>query len=249
MTGRMRMLTCRHRLLPDEESFCWLETAAWVDGTLALVFNDGHGRPLKCTGPMVSVCPFRERPAPKAKVEMVPCPHCRGRHRNGSNSQQLCEAWGGVKEALARLRRELPEGHRFYEEGTTAPPYDEGTTMMIRRLVWQKLQPLVLRRDRYRCQDCGVSFGARRRKVYDPSLRRGKGGYRWESLEVHHIIARSLGGSDHPGNLKTLCPPCHASYTREQTAARTVDRRKREAMLRALDMSGHEGEGIDDLFD
>ncbi len=226
-----------------------METAAVVEGAPSLAFNDGYGRPLKCTGRIASACPFRERPAPKAKAHMVPCPHCRGRHRNGSNSQQLCEAWSDVKAVLARLRRELPEGRRYYGEGTSMPPYDEGTAPLIQRLVWQRLQPLVLRRDRYRCQDCGVCFGARRRKVYDPSLRRGKGGYRWESLEVHHIIARSLGGSDHPGNLKTLCPSCHALYTQEQAAARAADRRRRESMLQALDKLDNEDDGFNEIYD
>ena len=30
-----------------------------------------------------------------------------------------------------------------------------------------------------------------------------------DELEVHHIILRSEGGSDHPLNLMTLCKRCH----------------------------------------
>ena len=235
----MRTLPCRHRLLPEEESFCWLRTSASSEECPSLVFLGDGGRPVRCTAALSKVCPFREAGEERSKGEIVPCPYCRRRHRNGSNSQQLCEAWSSTKAALALLRKERPEGHRYYERGTTAPPYDEGTTSLIRRLVWQRLQPAVLRRDKYQCQDCGTSFGARRRKVYDPKLKRGKGGYRWESLEVHHIIARSAGGSDHPGNLKTLCPACHASYTHEQTVSRTTERRERAAMLRALEDAGY----------
>lgn len=239
----MKLLPCRHRLLPEEESFCWLETSASRGDLPVLVFRgDEEDRPVRCTAGLATACPFREGTERRGGAEMVPCPYCHGRHRNGSNTQQLCEAWGSTKTALARLRKELPEGHRYYDEGTIEPPYDEGTTPLIRRLVWQRLQPAVLRRDRYRCQDCGADFGARRRKVYDPKLRRGKGGYRWESLEVHHIIARSVGGSDHPGNLKTLCPSCHAAYTQEQTAVRTAERREKAGMLRALEDAGY-GDG------
>jgi 5-methylcytosine-specific restriction protein A len=246
----MRMLPCRHRLLPEEESFCWLETSITLDDEPPLVFRgDGGGLPVRCTKALASVCPFREWIATRKDEALVPCPYCRGRHRNGSNSQQLCEAWGLTKEALARLRRELPEGHRFLDQGTTVPPYDEGTTPLVRRLVWQRLQPAVLRRDRYRCQDCGADFGARRRKVYDPKLRRGRGGYRWESLEVHHIIARSSGGSDHPGNLKTLCPSCHAGYTMEQTVVRAAERRAKAVTLRALEDAGYVDEGMNDPLD
>lgn len=243
------MLPCRHRLLPEEESFCWLESSAASEEVPALVFRSEDGRPIRCTRQLAAACPFRDWTARRERAEMVPCPHCHGRHRNGSNSQQLCEAWSSTKAALALLRKDLPEGHRYYDGGTTTPPYDEGTTPLIRRLVWQRLQPAVLRRDRYRCQDCGTDFGARRRKVYDPKLRRGKGGYRWESLEVHHIAARSAGGSDHPGNLKTLCPACHASYTQEQSAARTVERRERASMLRALEDAGYCDDGMNDPLD
>jgi 5-methylcytosine-specific restriction protein A len=241
------MLPCRHRLLPEEESFCWLESSMGAEDGPALVFRDRDGRPVRCSGSLAAACPFRER-IEREGVSMVPCPHCRGRHRNGSNTQQLCEAWSSAKAALALVRK-LPEGHRYYEQGTTLPPYEEDTAPLIRRLVWQKLQPAVLRRDRYACQDCGTAFGAHRRKVFDPQLRRGRGGYRWESLEVHHIIARSSGGSDHPGNLKTLCPACHAQYTVEQTAARTARRRERTAMLRALEESGYGDDGMNDPWD
>lgn len=245
----MKVLPCRHRLLPQEESFCWLQTSAALEDRPSLVFCGGpDGRPVRCTTAMAAACPFREGAAERKNV-MVPCRYCGGRHRNGSNTQQLCEAWGATKEALATLRKELPEGHRYYDQGTMVPPYDEGTTPLIRRLVWQRLQPAVLRRDRYRCQDCGASFGARRRKVYDPRLRRGRGGYRWESLEVHHIIARSKGGSDHPGNLKILCPSCHAGYTVEQTAARASERRERAATLRALEDAGYGDGGTYDPLD
>jgi 5-methylcytosine-specific restriction protein A len=107
----------------------------------------------------------------------------------------------------------------------------------------------VLRRGGYRCQDCGEEFGKRRRKHFDPTLRRGRGGYRWESLEVHHIIPRGDGGSDHPGNLKTLCPPCHAGYTRKQAVARAAVRRERTATLRALERGLGDEEYIDDPRD
>jgi 5-methylcytosine-specific restriction protein A len=245
----MKVLPCRHRLLPEEESFCWLETSMVSEGSPALVFRGEGGRPARCDAKLSSVCPFRDWVSKSERAEMVPCSYCRRKHRNGSNSQQLCEAWSLTKAALALLRKELPEGHRYYEGGTTTLPYDGGTTPLIRRLVWQRLQPMIVRRDRYRCQDCGVNFGARKRKVYDPTLRRGKGGYRWESLEVHHIIARSAGGSDHPGNLKTLCPSCHAAYTHEQVAVRTAERRERGSMLRALEEAGYGDEGANDPMD
>lgn len=35
---------------------------------------------------------------------------------------------------------------------------------------------------------------------------------RREDADVHHLIPRSLGGSDDPGNLVTLCDGCHAAF-------------------------------------
>ncbi len=52
---------------------------------------------------------------------------------------------------------------------------------------------LVLRRDGFRCRQCGISC-------------------RRLDADVHHLIPRSAGGSDDPGNLVTLCDGCHAAY-------------------------------------
>lgn len=52
---------------------------------------------------------------------------------------------------------------------------------------------IVLSRDGYRCRECGTSC-------------------RREDADVHHLIPRSLGGSDAPSNLVTLCDGCHAAF-------------------------------------
>jgi 5-methylcytosine-specific restriction endonuclease McrA len=203
------------------------------DGFMALVFSSPEGDgPMRCQVEMARACPYREWD-PGPPTTMVSCPCCGRRHRQGSVSQQLCEAWFSAKAELRRMRS-LPEGRRFFPEGTRELPYSEHTTALVRRLAWDRMKAAVLRRDRYRCQDCGTDFDGRRRRVWDSSLHRGRGGHRWESLEVHHIIPRAEGGGDHPGNLKTLCPACHTSYTREHSAARAVYRRERAAALREL---------------
>lgn len=244
------MLPCRHRLLPEKESFCWRETTRTSEERKMLMFRerDGDG-PVRCDPLLAEACPFREWNERPDRPRMVPCPHCHRRHREGSNSQMLCEAWSSTKKELARLRRERPEGHRYYEEGTTELAYDEHTTALVRRLVWQRLQSAVLRRDRYRCQDCGVDFQGRRRKVFDPQMNGGRGGYRWESLEVHHIVARAKGGSDHPGNLKTLCPTCHRAYTKELVTDLVEERRERRTLLAELERQGYGEELVEDPWD
>jgi len=57
----------------------------------------------------------------------------------------------------------------------------------IRRKVWE--------RDRYRCQECGIRVGLGR------GLR----------PHTHHMVPKSLGGSDQERNLITLCQPCHTA--------------------------------------
>jgi len=52
---------------------------------------------------------------------------------------------------------------------------------------WPIVRDAVLNRDAYTCQMCGCK----------------------EQLEVHHIMHRQHGGSDHPYNLITLCTSCH----------------------------------------
>lgn len=127
----------------------------------------------------------------------------------------ICEAWASIKQVLKQMRADFPGMRKYYLIGTKQLPYAADTTDLVRRVLWPRIKSAVLRRDKYICQDCGVNFERGRIKVYDPTLRRGKGGTRYESLEVHHIIPRSRGGSDHPGNLKTLCPACHRRYTNE----------------------------------
>lgn len=65
-------------------------------------------------------------------------------------------------------------------------------------LEWIELRDKILKRDRYRCVNCG----------------RGKG-EKYKSgkeivLHVHHIVPRELGGRDSEENLVTLCDLCHA---------------------------------------
>jgi len=51
---------------------------------------------------------------------------------------------------------------------------------------WPALRRIILDRDLWRCQLCGVSAN-----------------------HVDHIIPRSVGGSDDPENLRALCAHCH----------------------------------------
>jgi 5-methylcytosine-specific restriction endonuclease McrA len=56
---------------------------------------------------------------------------------------------------------------------------------------WRELRDQVLIRDRGACVLCGRL-----------------------ATQVDHVIPREYGGTDHPGNLRSLCEPCHRASHR-----------------------------------
>ncbi|HEX4032849.1 MAG TPA: HNH endonuclease [Solirubrobacteraceae bacterium] len=56
------------------------------------------------------------------------------------------------------------------------------------------------------------------------------------ATEVHHVIQRVDGGTDHDSNLRSLCKPCH----QKQTAAQTRQRAAELKHLRLLTRSQQE---------
>jgi cytochrome c553 len=231
---------CVHRLTGDEVSYCYLRTNRIVDPSYDLHSLVFHGKdecwPIRCDAALASACPYlaEGRKTKEAARPLLPCPACGRRHREGSTEGGLCLSWHEVKGILKRMKRDLPEGNRYFAEGTSQLPYDARTPDLVRYLLWPRIKAAVLRRDRCTCQDCGVAFERARRKAFDGSMRHGKGGWRWEYLEVHHIVPRSRGGSDHPGNLKTLCPSCHRRYTNDLMADLLQEGRHEREVVRAL---------------
>lgn len=191
----MPVLECVHRLAGG---CCFLTSSRRdEDGASVLVFHGvSEFAPIICDASMAVACTFRSG-APQAVLR--PCPHCGGRHRQGSGAEHLCAAWSGYK-ALLKEMRSIDQR----PEGTTLPCYPADAPGWMPRVLWSKVKASILRRDGYTCQDCGAVFRG------GSGIRRKSG-----SLEVHHIIPRSRGGSDHPMNLKTLCPSCHRAYTSE----------------------------------
>ncbi|MFQ6185827.1 RecQ family ATP-dependent DNA helicase [Sinorhizobium meliloti] len=58
---------------------------------------------------------------------------------------------------------------------------------------WEDTRRLVLERDGYRCVSCSTKLSSR-------------------DADVHHLLPRSMGGSDELSNLVTLCDGCHAAH-------------------------------------
>lgn len=86
----------------------------------------------------------------------------------------------------------------------TTPWQHEGTTVMwsdlgeFQALFWGDMRSRILNRDRV-CQyeQCGI--------FHDQPMCK----WHHHTLEVHHIIPRRLGGTDHPANLVSLCHDHH----------------------------------------
>jgi len=58
---------------------------------------------------------------------------------------------------------------------------------------WVNIREAVLRRDNYKCVECGTLCRA-------------------SEADVHHLLPRSAEGTDEPSNLVTLCDGCHAAH-------------------------------------
>jgi ATP-dependent DNA helicase RecQ len=58
---------------------------------------------------------------------------------------------------------------------------------------WVNIREAILRRDNYKCLECGNPCCA-------------------AEADVHHLLPRSAGGTDEPSNLVTLCDGCHAAH-------------------------------------
>ncbi|WP_085033299.1 RecQ family ATP-dependent DNA helicase [Ensifer aridi] len=58
---------------------------------------------------------------------------------------------------------------------------------------WEETRRLVLERDGYQCVSCSTKLSS-------------------SNADVHHLLPRSMGGSDELSNLVTLCDGCHAAH-------------------------------------
>jgi hypothetical protein len=123
------------------------------------------------------------------------------------DGEELREASGNVSE-WARRVRELrdEEGYQILTHRDRADlkpgQYLIETTKRVpafARLVSKEARAYVLERNGYTCQMCGLAAGDP--DPYDPT--------RTVRLTIGHIIDKSKGGSDDPGNLRAVCSTCN----------------------------------------
>ncbi len=122
-------------------------------------------------------------------------------------SRDIQVASGGVVE-WARRVRELrnEEGYQIlsHRDRTDLKPNQylmETITRVpsFKRDISKETRAWVLERNGYTCQMCGAAAG-------DPDP---LGGSRTVRLTMGHILDKSKGGDDSPGNLRTICATCN----------------------------------------
>jgi len=215
------MKLCDHRLVRNRPSSCYLMHLhnGSRDRYLShrALFRDdracGLDLPihLHCDDVMADICPFREW-APKLKCEparnfWIECEGCGRKHRE-EQAHQTCVSWHN----FLRLYRSK-DSRAWRPEGSTEDYLSIGPDselyVKVRNWLWRRVRRYIKRRDGGRCTECGIEVKGRR-----------------VPYEIHHIVPRSRGGTEHPANLRTLCSKCHLRYTKELLEDNTERRRR-----------------------
>ena len=164
------------------------------------------------------------------------CPYCGNRHYGNSEARKYCENWHKAEEIFKEM---FDSNEKWSVRGSREDPFKGKLTPYYQQALWSHIRYAVMERDNWTCQICGISsekvgYAPRHDSfpisysighmvwdsMTDSSLathfelyKKDDYGYRvandYIGLQVHHIIFRENGGSDHPRNLMTLCEYCH----------------------------------------
>lgn len=95
---------------------------------------------------------------------------------------------------------------------------------------WREMRLQVLKRDSYRCVSCSTPVKS-------------------SEADIHHLLPRSMGGTDELSNLVTLCDGCHAAHHPNLAGglARRVIERLAVRLARWLDTNGRVSESVGNL--
>jgi len=166
----------------------------------------------ECTERMAEVCPYQtwSPEPPKPKLTWVQCLHCKGKHHS-EWAINRCKAYECFDKAMR-----VWDAH-----GTKDSPFSQDVlsfkqSKLLLQHLWPGFTGKIIHRDKC-CQDCGAEYSGDTRIEF----------------EVHHIIPRGLGGSDHPANLKLVCKNCHTKYN-EKFNGEIISRKARERKVKQL---------------
>lgn len=190
---------------------------------------------------MADVCPYlvhTPRPKPELKEKPKACSRCGSRHYSPV-AQAFCDA---RDEFDRQMQSWNPEGSK--QSIWANADMDRRYRMMN----WPWVAGEIFERDKWRCQDCGLKTTVRHLKhsngeeylYHETYLRILHGPNRLGNpedetiqFEVHHIIPRGMGGSDHPANLKLVCQNCHKKYN-EKFNSQIISKKAKERKTRKV---------------
>jgi hypothetical protein len=143
------------------------------------------------------------------------------------DSNELREVAGGITEWGRRVRElrteegylilthndrsDLKPGQYLLVDPTPVPAFE--------RAISKEVRAFVLDRNGFTCQMCGAVAGEPH--PYDPTRR--------TRLHIGHIIDKSQGGTDDPGNLRAICSVCN-----EGASNLTLERPSSQKLLAQL---------------
>ncbi len=187
----------------------------------------------QCTEKMSEICPYRvhtviEKPPPKPKPEK--CKRCGARHYPDRGVSQLfCDA----KDEFDKLMQS------WTSEGSKQSIWPADSSYeRYRVMLWPWIVGEIMERDKWKCQDCGSETDSIKgeKAIYHQTHRTfPKDEFTNERIqfEVHHILPKGLGGSDHPANLKLVCQNCHKKYN-EQFNGEIISKKAQERKVKKI---------------
>ena len=123
------------------------------------------------------------------------------------DSAELRDVAGGISEWARRVRElRTEEGYQIltHNDRSDLKPgqyvlLDPKPAPAFERAISKEVRAFVLDRNGFTCQTCGAAAGEPH--PYDPA--------RKTRLHIGHVIDKSQGGTDDPGNLRAVCSVCN----------------------------------------
>lgn len=123
------------------------------------------------------------------------------------DSEELRDVAGGISEWARRVRElRTEEGYQIltHNDRSDLKPgqyllLDAKPVPAFERAISKEVRAFVLDRNGFTCQMCGAAAGEPH--PYDPT--------RKTRLHIGHVIDKSQGGTDDPGNLRAICSVCN----------------------------------------
>jgi len=182
---------CHYQDVACRRSLCLRGHHSWALGG----FEGEAPSVFYCTEQTIQRCPHRAWDhdvsvgvqQTRARL-LTDCPSCGHRHHR-LDERMRCILLRSIDDKFATSGKECG--------GSCEQILPSGVPQEMAPYAWKKIRAKVLERDERKCRSC-------HRDLDDmPS---------W-FFEVHHVVPRSEGGSDHPANLITLCYICHKKVT------------------------------------